>query len=61
MMKMLATFIVTSLLSFVGFSIAGFVASNIEWLQITAMSLLVGLLITWTFNPIAPFNFKKQH
>ncbi|MCS4485751.1 hypothetical protein [Staphylococcus americanisciuri] len=60
-MKMLVTFIVTSLLSFVGFSIAGFVASDMEWLQIAMMSLLVGLLMTWTFNPIAPFNFKKQH
>ncbi|AVQ33921.1 hypothetical protein C7J88_06925 [Staphylococcus muscae] len=61
MMKMLITFLVTSLLSFAVFSIAGFVASNVEWAHIIAMSLLVGLLIAWTFNPIAPFNLKKQY
>ncbi|SUM58539.1 Uncharacterised protein [Staphylococcus microti] len=61
MMKMFVTYIVTTLLSFVGFAIAGFVANDMEWLQIAIMSLLVGLLVTWTFNPIAPFNFKKQH
>lgn len=60
-MKMFITFLVTSLLSFIGFAVAGFVASDVQWVHITAMSLLVGLLITWTFNPIAPFNFKKQH
>ncbi|QLK86885.1 hypothetical protein [Staphylococcus sp. 17KM0847] len=60
-MKMVMTFFMTTLLSFIGFSIAGFLASNIEWFQIAGMSALVGLLITWTFNPITPFNFKKQH
>lgn len=59
-MKMLKLFLSATLLSFVGFWIASFVLHDVEVLQIVGASILMGILITWTFNPILPFNFRRQ-
>ena len=49
-----------SILGFLGLAVLAVVGHAIDWMNITVGAVLFGLLLTWTFHPIAPKDFLGQ-
>ncbi|UXU57163.1 hypothetical protein MUA95_11600 [Staphylococcus agnetis] len=60
-MKFVISWICMSILGFLGLAILAVVGHAIDWMNITVGAVLFGLLLTWTFHPIAPKDFLGQH
>ncbi|AVP35883.1 hypothetical protein DOS78_09755 [Staphylococcus felis] len=59
-MKMFKLFVGVTVVSFVLFLIASFIANDIAIFQIVSISVLLGVLIAWTFHPIVPFTLRNR-
>ncbi|MDM8328047.1 hypothetical protein [Staphylococcus felis] len=59
-MKMFKLFVGVTIVSFVLFLIASFIANDIAIFQIVSISVLLGVLIAWTFHPIVPLTLRNR-